>query len=370
MRIKALLLVLLLVPALAAAAPIPLIGLVSGPGGSPLPGARVLLLPVTGLAETARLEMEGKADPDPVATAVTGADGAFRLEVPEAGMWEVAVQAKGMVPQEVLLLPLLEETELPPVRLESDAKLEVRVAGPDGKPLAGARVQAADVSSAMGLLRGELRRWRASERAALTDANGVAVLPRSARERLLVRAGVEGQPFAEQKEVRSGSVSLRLAAGTAREIQVMDAAGKSPVPGAWVRVGESRWVAGKTDAEGRFAVPVAARAKVRVVVTAEDGRQVDTYAEPPRPEEKGPKVVRLPVLETLAGRVVSAADGRPIAGALVWNREPGAARRTGADGAYRIDVISGQDAWPQAAAAGYLPVDTHLGVSPGLRRGP
>jgi uncharacterized GH25 family protein len=374
-RIKAfpplLVLLLLLLPALAAAAPIPVTGMVfNSAGGSPVAGARVLLVPAPSLAESARLELEGKAHPDPAVTALTGADGAFRLEAPEAGMWEVVVEAKGMAPQEILLQPLLEETELPPVRLESDAKLEVRVAGPDGKPLAGARVQAGEMSGALGFRWAELKRWQASDRAALTDAKGVAVLPRSARERLLVRAGVAGQPFAEQEDVGSGSVTLRLASGTLREIRVMDAAGKSPVPGVWVRIGESRWLAGRTDADGHFSVPLTAKSKVKVALTAEDGRRLDTYAEPPKLEEKRLQTLLLPALETLAGRVVSAADGRPVAGALVWNQEPKAARRTGADGAYRIEVIAGRDATPRAAAAGYLPADAQVGVSPGMRRGP
>ncbi len=384
MRIKALppLLVLLLLPALApggAAAPIPVTGLVFGPpggsAGSPVAGARVLLIPTLGLDESARIELAGKSHPDPTATAVTGADGSFRLEAPDSGMWEVVVEAKGMVPQEILLQPLVEEVELPPLRLESDAKLEVRVAGSDGKPLAGARVLAAEMPGSRGFLRGDLGRWGTPDRAALTDAKGVAVLPRSVRERLLVRAGVEGQPFAEQEDVGSGSVTLRLAAGTAREVRVMEATGKNPVPGVWVRVGEGRWTAGKTDADGRFSVPLAAKSKIEVVLTAEDGRQLETYIEPSKPEplkpdEKGPRTLLLPVLETLAGRVVSAADGRPVAGALVWNQEPSAARRTGADGAYVLKVIAGRDAWPQAAAAGYLPADARMGVPSGPRRGP
>lgn len=369
MRIQAVLLVLLvlLIPALAAAVPISINGSVIGPGGSPVSGARVLLIPFPKAGEAARLEMEGKADPELAATATTGADGAFRLEAPEAGMWKVAVQAKGMVPQEALLAPLLEETELPPARLESDAKLEVRVAGPDGKPVAGARVRASDP---VGPMRAGLRRWQTPERAALTDDKGVAVLPRSARERLLVRAGAEGRPFAEEEEVAGGSVTLRLAAGTARQIRVMDAAGKSPVPGVWVRVGDSRWVAGRTDADGRFALPLAAKGKSKVALTAEDGRQLETYAEPPRPEEKGARVLTLPALETLAGRVISAADGRPVAGALVWNQDPATMRRAGADGAYRFDVVAGSDAYVMAAAPGYLPAEGRLGVTSAMRRGP
>src|SRR5262245_20567892 len=87
------LLLLSLLPAAAAAAPISVSGQVSGPGGSPVAGARVLLIPIPTLAETARLELEGKSDPEPVATASTGTDGSFRVQAPDAGMWKVAVLA-------------------------------------------------------------------------------------------------------------------------------------------------------------------------------------------------------------------------------------------------------------------------------------
>lgn len=360
---------LILVPALAgAAAPIPIGGQVFEPGGSPLEGARVLLMRVERTAEASRLELEGKADPDPVATATTGADGGFRLQAPEAGMWKVAVQARGMVPQEALLLPLTEETELPSVRLERDTRLEVRVTGADGKLLAGARVR---VGGSNPMRRFRLGPdWRTPDRAALTDGKGLAVLPRGSREQLLVRAGAAGQPFAEQEEVRSGSVSLRLPAGTAREIRVMDASGKKPEPGVYVRVGENSWIAGRTSEDGRFSIPLAMGRKEKVSLSAEDGRGLETYAEPLKEGEKGPRTLRLPVLETLAGRVVSAADGRPVAGALVWSQEPGEARRTGADGVYRLDVVAGRDAWIQTAAPGFLGADDQVGVQTGTRRGP
>ncbi|HET9227505.1 MAG TPA: carboxypeptidase regulatory-like domain-containing protein, partial [Thermoanaerobaculia bacterium] len=373
--LQLLLVLLLLTPALSAAAPVAVTGAVSGPGGSPVQGARALLLPLVNATEAARLEMDGKADPEPVATAAVAADGTFRLQAPSAGMWKVAVQAQGTVPQEILLQPLLEETELPALKLESDAKLQVRVAGPDGKPLAGVRVRAGEVVALARLFRTEMMRWRNSDRMAVTDDKGVAALPRGSRERLLVRAGVAGQPFVQQEEVRSGSVSFRLASGTTREIRVMDAEGKKPVPNLWVQVGDHRWTAGRTSEDGRFAVPLAPKRKEKVFLLAEDGRRLESYAEPlkkgdDQKGEEGPKVLRLPDLQTLAGRVVSLADGRPVAGALVWNTEPAEAKATGADGAYKVAVVSGRDAWLQAAASGFLPADAQVGVQTGMRRGP
>jgi protocatechuate 3,4-dioxygenase beta subunit len=364
------LLFLLLLPAAAAAAPIAVSGQVSGPGGSPVSGARVFLIPIPTLAETARLELEGRADPEPVATASTGTDGSFRVQAPDAGMWKVAVQAKGMLPQEFLLQPLLEETELPALEMERDAGLEVRVTGPDGKPAAGARVRAGEPETRRRFAFGFRPQWQTPIRAALTDAKGVAVLPRGGKERLQVLAGAAGLPFVEQEEVGGASVTLRIPAGTAREIRVMDAAGKSPVTGVYVRVGESRWIAGRTSEDGGFSLSLASKKKERIVLSAEDGRTLETYAEPLKPGETGPRVLQLPGLETLTGRVVSAADGRPVAGALVWGLDPGAARRTGADGAYRVPVIAGRDAFFQAAAAGFLAADGEVGVQPGLRRGP
>ncbi|HYN21950.1 MAG TPA: carboxypeptidase-like regulatory domain-containing protein, partial [Thermoanaerobaculia bacterium] len=130
MRIRLLLtpLVFVLLAALAGAAPqtsIPVSGLIQDPGGAPLAGARVLLLPTVSTAEGSRLELAGQADPEPVKTATTLADGRFRIEAPAAGMWKIAVQAKGLVPREVLLYPLTEETELSAVRLERDLGLAV-----------------------------------------------------------------------------------------------------------------------------------------------------------------------------------------------------------------------------------------------------
>jgi uncharacterized GH25 family protein len=372
MRARACLLplaLLLLTPALPAAA-IRLAGLVQGPGGSPLEGARALLVRVPSGAALAGLEMDGKADPEPAAVATTRSDGTFRLEAPEPGLWKVAVQAPGLVPREIELLSLVEETELPAVKLEKDAGLEVRVTGADGAPVAGARVRTVEPTR---FSPGDsfLPSWKTPVRAARTDARGIAVLPRGARERLTVLAGVDGQLYSE-KDARSGSAALRLAAGPVRQVRVMDATGKKPVAGAWVRIGEeARWCAGRTSPDGLFDVPVAAGARQAVLILAEDGRRLKTSVEPLKKGETGPRLLNLPALETLAGRVVSSADGKPVAGALVWRSDPGTLRRTGVDGSYRIDLVPDpEDTWLQAAAPGFFPETAEATGPAGARQGP
>lgn len=356
-RLLSLALLAALAPVLSAA-PIPVGGLVQGPGGSPLAGARALLVPVPSAVAQARLELEGKAGPEPAASATTRADGTFRLEAPGPGMWKVVVQAPGLVPREADLLPLLEETDLPAVKLEKDAGLEVRVAGPDGAPAAGARVRTVQPRPRPAFDIVQIT-WKTPVRAARTDARGVAVLPRGARERVTVLAGADGGA-AVQQEVTGGSAALRLPAGGTRQVRVLDAGGRKPVGDALVCVGlfgEARWCAGRTSADGLFDVPLGSGPRQPVLVLAEDGRRLETTVEPAKKDEKGPRPLLLPALETLAGRVVSALDGKPLAGALVWRSDPGAFRLTGVDGGYRLELppSTGKDSWVQAVATGFFP---------------
>lgn len=361
-------LLLLALPSLAAAAPIPIGGQISNPGGALPKDARALLIPLVSQDRAGSLELEGKAGPEPVASVPVSADGTFRLEAPEAGMWKVVVQAAGFVPKEIVLLPLLEETELAAVQLDRDAKLEVRVTGPDGRPLAGARVRAGEPERRFSTG----SEWRVPSRTGLTDAQGKVALPRAASESLLVGAGAAGLPFVEKKDVRTSTVTLGLPAGTSRDIRVLDAAGK-PVAGALVRLGDNRWAAGRTAADGTLAVPLPGKEKLRVAVTpggAGDGRSATVYLAPKRPEETGPRDLRLPAVETLAGRVVSAADGRPMAGALVWADDPGAPAKTGADGGYRLSGPVGRELFLGAAAPGFFQETGRRLVQAGDRKGP
>ncbi|MFL6203072.1 MAG: carboxypeptidase regulatory-like domain-containing protein [Thermoanaerobaculia bacterium] len=365
MRATAFLILLLASPAFPA--PVPVGGQVS----PPVKDARALLIPLVSELEAGKLDLQGKADPEPVASAAVAADGSFRLEAPEPGMYRVLVQAPGFVPRELALQPLLEETDLPAVELEKDARIEVRVAGADGKPVQGARVRIGD-RPASAFWDFDSAKWQVPARAGLTDAQGRIVLPRGSSEGLLVRAGAPGLPFVERRDVRTSTVALVLSPGSGREVRVLrvlDAAGK-PVPGALVRVGEARWAAGRTGADGVLPVPLAGKLKLRVLAVAEDGRSAVLYLEPKKPEETGPRDLRLPAFETLSGRVVSTLSGRPVAGALVWAGDPGAFRRTGDDGVYKLSAAPGRELPIQAAAAGYFQGQSNWSVRKGERRAP
>ncbi|HEX5720596.1 MAG TPA: carboxypeptidase-like regulatory domain-containing protein [Thermoanaerobaculia bacterium] len=367
MRAAAFLILLLAFPALAA--PIPVGGQVS----PVVKGAQALLIPLVSEIEAGRLELEGRADPEPVASAAVAADGSFRLEAPEPGMYRVLVQAPGFVPREKQLTPLLEETDLPAVEMEKDARVEVRITGADGKPVQGARVRIGDRS--VSVFRDmDSAKWRLPARAGLTDAQGRVVLPRDSSESLLVRAGAPGLPFVERRDVRTSTVALALAVGSTRDLRVLDAAGK-PVPGALVRLGEARWAAGRTGADGILAVPFAGKLKLQVLAVAEDGRSATlylepSYLEPKKPEETGPRDLRLPPVETLSGRVVSTVSGSPVAGALVWAADPGAFRRTGADGVYKLSAVPGRELSITATAAGFFQRRSNWPVKAGERRAP
>ncbi|HSN86111.1 MAG TPA: carboxypeptidase-like regulatory domain-containing protein, partial [Thermoanaerobaculia bacterium] len=184
-------------------------GRVTGPNGAPVKGARVLLVPIPPAFEAGRIELAGRAFPEPAATVQAEADGAFRLAA-EPGFWRVIVEAPGFVPLEHALLPLTEETELPVARLRPDVRIEVRVTGPGGVPVPGARVRVEEEEDSTGRLPKD---WAVPRRVGAAGADGKAVLPRAADEKLTVRVAAPGLAPAERKEVRSGTVSLALASG-------------------------------------------------------------------------------------------------------------------------------------------------------------
>jgi len=361
-----LILTVLLSPSLHAAK-IPISGRVVDSGGKAVAAAKVLLIAIPTAVESGKLELAGKTDPDPVVTATTGASGAFQIAAPDAGMWKVRVEAKAFVPVETLLEPLVDETELPDAKLSPDSVFKVTVTDAAGKPAAGARVRIADARRPASLIV-----WTLSSRLAVTGADGTAALARAADENLTVKVGTAKQPLIVRESVRGAAASFRLAEGMVRHLQVRDAQGKG-VPG--VVVSQEGWTVGRTSETGALdlALPDADGASLRLA--AEDGRSLEYQLKkrvkivpPAPPAAEATDVAKLPPAATLAGRLVSARDGRALAGALAWlSGDPGAAVRTGTDGGFRLTSPTDVAVSLEAAASGFFAVVTHLGAN---RRSP
>ncbi len=385
-RIAPLLAGLFLIAAAAPAAP-PAAGLavhgrVLGPGGAPLAGAKVALFPYEG--ERARgerlLAAAAAAEPKPLASAVTAADGTFTLAAREAGFWTLRAEAAGHLAQELDLLPLVEERELEAVELARERPLAVAVVGPDGKPVAGAWVAAAP-STFPRYLGDEA--WRSPLRRLRQTAPGPVAVPRGAAERLTVRAFAPGfhETELEVAAARKSATLALAAAGPPVPIEVRDAAGR-PVAGALVVGGEGHWPLGTTGGNGRLVVPPPGAAGEEVHALAAGGRQASARLRPPEAVDRTASAAaaagRPAALLTLAdagprsGRVLDADRREPLAGALVWfGDDPDGAARTDRSGGYRVAAVpAGTRHGLGAAAPGYLPAWEEAQGGAAEERGP
>ena len=331
------------------AAGIPVTGRALTPDGKPAAGVRALLVPEISNFELARLELGGKAGPAPAVSASTDAAGSFRLTAPEAGMWTVRLEGTGYAPLEMTLAPLSEETELPDAALVPDAPLRVMVADPQGKPVANAwvRMESSGPRSAL------VKPWQVPlHRVAFTDASGGATLSRQPDEGVTVWAAAPGLLPVHQEKVRGSSVTLRLAAGAERRIEVRDAQGK-PLAGVLVALADSSWVAGRTAEGGRLELPAPA-AGLDLRLAVEDGRRLHYRLRAAKPEETGPVVIALKPAAPVSGKAVEEKTGRPVPGALVWpDRDLGAVTRAGRDGTFRLAHVE-PEVGLLATAPGYF----------------
>ncbi len=336
-----------------ARAAIPVTGRVVGPGGSPLPEAKVLLLPLSPPPRLARLALAGGSHAEPMARAVTDARGAWRLEVPQAGWFALRIEAPGFAPVAGSLTPLFEETDLEEAELEPDAGLAVSVTSRDGTPISGALV----------VVRGEDQRvrfgegfWRPAPRVALTGENGQALLARGAKESLVVGAAAPGRVFATRSGRLPAALSLSLDGPVAAREVVLKGADGTPVEGAVVTDEKAGLPIGFTMASGSASLALPAEGAA-LSFEATDGRSLATRVLPAPPAPKAPEPLQLavPALGTVSGRVIDTSTRRPIAGALVY--EPSHARLgvvTDAAGRYAIDIGEGGRTELRAVATGYL----------------
>jgi uncharacterized GH25 family protein len=285
----------------------------------------------------------------PVATAMSDASGRFRLEVPESGMWTVFVRAQGYVPLETELAPLVEPVDLPPARLEAAPQVEIRVAREDGRPLARAQVRA-EPEAKPELQTG----WRPAIRSAVTDAKGVARLPREGGERLVLRAVADGHLEIRQLWPTSSAVRLQLEPCRERTIEIRDPRG-NPLRGIDARTPEGGWTIG-SDERGRASICAPTGRDLSLVFESRGILLGQGTLRPARKEEASPAVFQLVDPPAVSGKVVDAATRHPLAGALVWPEgHPAAFVRAATDGSWRVALSTGAERRVRAAAPGYLP---------------
>jgi protocatechuate 3,4-dioxygenase beta subunit len=333
---------------------IPVSGRVRTPDGSPLSGARVELIALLDGYQSGKLELEGKAEAAPVATAVADGKGVFQLAAPEPGMWRVVVRAPGRVAMESRLIPLMEETDLPPVELAADQGLSVRVLGSDGKAVARARVRA---PAGERIWTPGVFSWRPVRRLAWTDAQGLARLPWAVGEKARIQAFAPGALESGESLVSGGDATLSLGAARSLEVELVDAEGKA-LAAVLVSVGKGVWPLGIADARGRVTLPVPVEAALDLTVQVHGGLR-ETFELRATAEDLATAgaVKRVPLARpaVISGRVLRQPEKVPFPGALVWlAADPAAALRADAKGTYALTNNQTGPGSVLAAAPDYL----------------
>lgn len=332
----------------AMAVPISITGQLAGGEGHGVSGVKVELMPLAGSSDSAQ----------PLATATSDASGRFRLEAPEPGMWKVIAHAEGYVPLETELAPLVEPTDLPPTKLKAASQAEIRVVREDGSPLPGARVRA-EPKAQPGTRSG----WRPAARSAVTDAKGIARLPRDSGEMLTLHAMAGGHLEVSQPWTTSAAVRLRLEPCRERTIALRDPRG-NPLHGIDVQTQEGGWKAA-SDERGQASICAPTGRDLSLTFESKGIPFGKGTLRPARKEDASPAVFPLAAPPTASGKVVDAATRRPLAGALVWPEgHPAAFVRAAADGSWTAGVSAETDGRVRAAAPGYLPAMARTSGAP------
>jgi protocatechuate 3,4-dioxygenase beta subunit len=359
---------------LAVAAPspgIPVSGLVLDFQGKPVQGASVRLVPWPRKFDLWTMQLAGRWEPEPAARGASDARGRFQLRAPEAGMWRVIVEAPGKVPRQHGLAPLLEATDLEPVSLPDDARLEVAVVDPAGKPVAGARVVVASGERMRSQARASTAgSWEPLLWTAVTGADGRAAAPLAAGERWLLAVLAAGSPPARAEgSGRPSSLRLTVEPGCPRILEVTEGQ-RRPLQGAVARVGSQAWLV--SDAAGRIVVPAHCKEATTLNIETREVRDLVTVSLTPLPAGKSPEDVPVRValpapFPLLAGRVVDAVSREPVAGAFVWTEDdPAAFARTDARGSYAVPLADpGGRTLVQAVSPGHMPALETVQGAPG-----
>jgi hypothetical protein len=326
-------------------------GTVAATTGGPLAGVDVEISPLLTDHEADVRLLHPDPEERPVVRARTDAAGRFVVRSPAAGLYRLVLQAPGRVPVERSPIPLVDDVELEPVSLATDAGLSVRVIDAKGH----------GVPDVLLIVRGAALPggWGIRARRARTGADGIARVARPEGEILDLLLLAPGFAAIEKSGV---SADLTVTLGPAergREVALRArGAGGEPVPAALVRCGDPFWPLARTAADGTSALRLEVGRRTVCELSAADGREKAFAVEPGAPEVEVRLDAEPPVL---TGRVRDAATGAPVAGALVWPpADPGQGARTGRDGSYRLIAPDAAAFGLRATAPGYLAGGTRV----------
>lgn len=359
-RLAGLFLALILACPLAAADGIALTGKVTDEDSKPVAGARVELRPLESPWEAGRRELAGEPagkTVEALATATADADGVYRLEVPEIGLWSITAAAAERVSHRREVGPVEVADFLRDLVLTPSERVAVRVVDADGVPLAGARV-AAEADGGTRTLRRDPRLGmltRTPRRAAVTGDDGTVAFEKAPGETLAVTATAPGLVPATVEEAGGREVTLHLAAGAAFEVEVRDDDGK-PVPEALLRAGSPHVALGLTGEDGRLALFRDPAKALTLTARTADGRGASLNVEPGalQAEADQPLVLTLPNVVALSGRVLGEEERLPVAGAWVWRAgAPERAVRSDSRGGFSLPLAAAVGATVQADTGGY-----------------
>jgi protocatechuate 3,4-dioxygenase beta subunit len=276
-----------------------------------------------------------------LATARPAADGSFALTASESGFYRVIVRAEGRPELEHPLVPLVDETELPPVRLgEASARMG---RFPQWGPVQAPAPSVSAAPERTGLVLDSVTRKPVAGALVWQQSGDFFSWTRSASDGSFRIAAKAGRPLAAAaagyaRAVRpevppDAPVSLALKPAVVLTGRVVDAEDR-PLAGASVQVvpadpipyyrGLRDLVSGFTREDGTFRLRgVPSRSMLQVGAEAAGfapAEQMASTGEPGR--SPAPLRIELGPGSSLTGRLVDA-DGRPVAGTEILLRDLG-----------------------------------------------
>jgi protocatechuate 3,4-dioxygenase beta subunit len=313
-------------------------GVVRDAQGAPIPGAKAGAWPAG----------KRRAMPEPEAQAEAREDGSFEISGLTSGKKEIVARADGYRRSDPVFV------EVAPgaaphveIRLEKGVFVAGRVTGPEKKPLAGIRVTAAP-------------RWGGGPFGGRGGADGgEATTGEDGRYRV---EGLAGRNFRVTAEAPEGSglaaataearaneenCDLELKAGASIEGAVVSAGTKEPIPGAGIvaTLGSLKATATTRD-DGTFVLAPLAGGTWSLVASGGERAPATVEIKIEAGEARSGVVIELDAGGAIEGRVVTAKDRRPLAGAIVRvvsSGGGGGARRMGGEELLVEAVAGGAD---------------------------